>query len=152
MLLTCVSLYDVLWTFCWVTLGILSFCSPLLSPVSSLVSFAFFPSVSFCMFLSFRLYPSYLPSSFLLTLMLLLFSHPPLSLFFLLSLLSLISSTFLGMLLNPQRVIAFFVGFLTLFGVVVMKIMSSLVFMREVEIDLHKKLFKRWEWWQWQWQ
>jgi len=48
----------------------------------------------------------------------------------------------LGLLLNPSRVVAYFVGFLTVFAVAVFKVNSLAQLMKEAEVHLHKDLFK----------
>jgi len=49
----------------------------------------------------------------------------------------------LGLLLNPERVMAFFVGFLTVFAVAVFKVQSLAQLMKEAENHLHMELFKQ---------
>jgi len=47
----------------------------------------------------------------------------------------------LGLLLNPSRVVAYFVGFLTVFAVAVLKVNGIAALMKQVELELHKTLF-----------
>ncbi len=48
----------------------------------------------------------------------------------------------LGLLLNPQAVVAYFVGFVVIFGVAGAKILALLQLMKAVEKGLHKELMK----------
>jgi len=49
----------------------------------------------------------------------------------------------LGLLLDPGRVVAYFVAFLTVFAVAALKVMSLVQLMKTVEKNLTKELFKR---------
>jgi len=48
----------------------------------------------------------------------------------------------LGLLLNPERVAAYFVGFLTIFGVVIFKGQSLAQLLKEAEAQLHLGLYR----------